>query len=157
MDDQNLEKKGDISSSEIKESAPIQQEQPLYQGQPSYSNNPERSQFQAQPEPMPENYMTLSIVATVVGFLTCCSSCCISGILGIIAIVFSSQVTSKYTSGDMNGAISSAKTAKILGIISLVITGIALLGSIIYYAIVISTVGAETFMEQYMEALEQMQ
>lgn len=106
------------------------------------------------PTDIPENYMTMSIIATVVGFLSCCFSCCIPGIIGAIAIVFSAQVNTKCISGDLAGAMSSAKTAKILGIISLGITGVAFLGRIIYFAIVFSTVGLDVFLGQYQEILD---
>ncbi len=65
---------------------------------------------------MPNNNMTLAIVATVLGL---CSPCCLGLILGIIAIVLSSQVKSKFDSGDFAGALSSAKNSKILSYIAI--------------------------------------
>lgn len=65
---------------------------------------------------MPNNNMTLAIIATVLGL---CSPCCIGLILGIVAIVMASQVKTKFDSGDFAGAMSSAKNAKILSYIAI--------------------------------------
>ena len=65
---------------------------------------------------MPDNQMTLAIVAAVLGL---CSPCCIGFILGIIAIIFSSQVKSKFEKGDFAGALSSAKNSKTLAYIAI--------------------------------------
>lgn len=65
---------------------------------------------------MPNNNMTLAIIATVLGL---CSPCCIGLILGIIAIVISSQVKTKFENGDFKGALSSAKNSKILSYIAI--------------------------------------
>ena len=65
---------------------------------------------------MPDNQMTLAIVAA---FLGLCSPCCIGFILGIIAIIFSSQVKSKFEKGDFAGALSSAKNSKTLAYIAI--------------------------------------
>ena len=51
---------------------------------------------------MPDNQMTLAIVAAVLGL---CSPCCIGFILGIIAIIFSSQVKSKFEKGDFSSQV----------------------------------------------------
>ncbi len=64
----------------------------------------------------PNNYMALSIVSTVLGF---CS--CIGLIIGIIAIVMSSQSSSKFKDGDYEGAVKAAKNAKILSVIALIV------------------------------------
>lgn len=55
--------------------------------------------------------LTFAIVTTVVSFLMCNV---ISLILGIIAIVFASQISSKYAIGDQIGAQGSARTSRIL-------------------------------------------
>ena len=55
--------------------------------------------------PLPNNNMTLAIIATVLGP---CSPCCIGLILGIIAIVLSSQVKTKFERGNFAGANSSS-------------------------------------------------
>ncbi len=60
--------------------------------------------------PMPNTYLALSIITTLF--------CCL--ILGIISIVFSSQVKKKYEEGDYEGALSASKTALILNIVSII-------------------------------------
>lgn len=62
-------------------------------------------------EPMPSTYLVWSIVITV---LCCC-------IPGIVAIVFSSQVSTKYMAGDMEGAKRASERAQIWIIISFVL------------------------------------
>ena len=79
---------------------------------------------QQQP-PAPSNHLVLAILSTVFGFL-CCSG--INLPFGIVAIVFASQVNGKYASGDFQGALSSAKQAKIWGWISM---GLVILGFIL--------------------------
>ncbi|KOX07231.1 CD225/dispanin family protein [Nocardiopsis sp. NRRL B-16309] len=57
----------------------------------------------------PKNYM----VHNILGILSCT-------VIGIIGLIFSLQVSSKWEMGDYAGAESAAKTAKIMGIIGLV-------------------------------------
>lgn len=97
-------------------------------------------QSNAEQPAKPDNYLVLAIVATVLGL---CS--CIGTIIGIVAIVFATQVDSKYNLGDYAGAESSSKNAKLLSIIGLVIAGLGIIGSIIYYAVV----GAAIMSSQY--------
>jgi len=91
---------------------------------------------------MPNNNMTLAIVATVLGL---CSPCCIGLILGIVAIVMASQVANKYQSGDIAGAESSAKNAKILSYIAI---GLLLL-NIVYLLAFGGMDTYEQLLEQY--------
>ena len=65
---------------------------------------------------LPNNNMTLAIIAAVLGP---CSPCCIGLVLGIIAIVLSNQVKIKFEKGNLAGAISSAKNSKILSFIAI--------------------------------------
>ena len=65
---------------------------------------------------LPNNNMTLAIIAAVLGL---CSPCCIGLILGIIAIVLSHQVKTKFERGNLAEAISSAKNSKILSFIAI--------------------------------------
>lgn len=97
----------------------------------------------------PNNYMALSIVSTI---LSVCSVWCLGLILGIIAIVMSSQSTSKFNNGDYNGAVKSAKTAKILSIIALVLT---VAGIIAYYFFFQEVGGIEGFQELMQQAIEE--
>lgn len=93
------------------------QPQPMYQ---SGMNKPAK----------PDNYLVMSIIATILGL---CS--CVPLILGIIAIVFSTQVDSKYNTGDYIGAENASKTAKTLSIISLVLAILGVIFNIIYVLI----------------------
>ena len=79
----------------------------------------------------PDNYLVMSIIATILGFCTC-----LPLILGIIALIFSTQVDSKYNMGDYAGAQNASSTAKILSIISLVLAILGIVGNLIYYIIV---------------------
>lgn len=53
-------------------------------------------------EVQPKNYLIESILVT----LCCCQP------LGIVSIVFASQVNSKYAAGDYSGAVKASKEAK---------------------------------------------
>lgn len=70
------------------------------------------------PGPKPENYLVQSILITL--------CCCLP--LGIVAIVFSAQVDSKWSAGDYAGAIEASENAKKWGWIAfgLGIAGIVL-------------------------------
>lgn len=67
----------------------------------------------SEPEPMPDTYLIWAVLATVL--------CCM--IPGIVAIVFSSSVSSRYYAGDIEGAKRASKRAQIWIIVS-VVTGI---------------------------------
>jgi uncharacterized membrane protein YvbJ len=94
----------------------------------------------------PKNYMTESIVMTVISFLCCCSP--ISVILGIIAIVKANNVNSEFARGNMNGAISNADSAKILCIWAAVISVVFYIICMIFtfWAVIISDSGFENFL-----------
>ena len=82
-----------------------------------------------------KNWMTWAVVATIAG-------ACFGGlILGIIAIVFSSQANSAAKQGNMYEADSKNSIAKIMTIITLVLDGIGILafiGYIIFYIFIAS-------------------
>lgn len=73
----------------------------------------------------PKNYLIENIVATVLGLFCCCG---VNAIPGVIGIIFSVQVDSKFNSGDYAGATSAAGTAKTLFYVT---AGLALLGLLI--------------------------
>lgn len=79
----------------------------------------------------PQDYMTLSIVATVLGVITCT---CIPLITGIIAIVFSNKARQAWAAGDVNGYQSAVSTAKILMIISFAVIALGIVLNIILLA-----------------------
>ena len=74
-------------------------------------------------QPKPPNYLALAIITTIL--------CCLP--LGIVSIVFSTQVNSKYAAGDYEGALKASKNAKLFWILAAVI---GVVGSIIYFAVV---------------------
>ncbi len=78
--------------------------QPQYQGQ-GYGNRPVNN------EPMPPTYLVWSIIMTVL--------CCL--VPGVVAIIFSSQVSTKYFSGDIEGAKRASRRAEIWIIVSFVL------------------------------------
>lgn len=92
------------------------------------------------PQTPPENFMTLAIIGTVLGL---CSPCCIGLIVGIVAIVMSTQVNSKFNAGDYAGAQSSSKNAKTMAYVAI---GLGVLG-IIINIISIAVMGTDGYME----------
>jgi hypothetical protein len=60
----------------------------------------------APPQQIP-NYMVQSILVTILSCLTCCIP------IGAIALFFSTQVNSKLAAGDIPGALSASKNAKL--------------------------------------------
>jgi hypothetical protein len=91
------------------------------------------------------NHLAWSIISTVLA--TCL--CCPLGLVGIVAIVFSSQVNSKLNQGDVEGARRASANAKTW---CWVATAFAIIGLLLNIAI-FATGG----MEQYMEMMQQMQ
>ncbi len=65
-------------------------------------------------QPKPNNYLALAIISTIL--------CCL--ITGIVSIIYSSQVNTKYDAGDYEGALAASKNAKLWGLIG-IIGGIA--------------------------------
>lgn len=101
----------------------------------------------------PDNNLALSIVATVISLITCCGwVSCIGVILGIIAIVFSTQVDSKYFSGDYIGAEGASKNARLLSLIAI---GTIILSIVWIIVSIVLAGGFSGIMEQYQNALEQ--
>jgi len=71
---------------------------------------------------LPKNYLAESILVTIF--------CCLP--LGIVGIVFASQVNSKFAAGDYEGALASSKMAKSWMIWGLVAGGIVLITYIVF-------------------------
>ena len=91
------------------------------------------------------NHMAWAIIATVLA--TCL--CCPVGLIGIVAIVFSSKVNGLLNQGDLDGARRASAQAKTW---CWVTTALAIIGLLIN-VYVFSTGG----MEQYMQMMEQVQ
>ena len=91
---------------------------------PVQSGNPQAA------GPKPENYLVQSILATL--------CCCLP--FGIVAIVYSAQVDSKYNGGDYSGAVAASNNAKKWGWISF---GLGLVINILVFIVqVMATVAA---------------
>ena len=92
----------------------------------------------------PKNYLTESIIVTVIFFLCCCWSP-ISFVLGILAIIKANNVNSEFAKGNKMAAINNAESAKKL-LIWAVIVGIAfivigIIFYIVYFAAIIAEMG----------------
>ena len=102
---------------------------------------------------MPKDYMTESIIVTVVSFICCCCSP-ISIILGIIAIIKANSVKTEFERGDINAAISSSESAKKLTMWAAIVAVIyMILLTVVYFAFVAALVaeagGFDAFLNNY--------
>lgn len=79
------------------------------------------------PVPTVPNYLVQSILATIF--------CCLP--LGIVAIIFAAQVNGKIQAGDMQGALSSSKNAKMFCWIAF---GLGLAGTLLYITFIVLSV-----------------
>ena len=105
---------------------------------------PPMSPSSAAPGSVP-NHLAWAIVSTVLA--TCL--CCPLGLIGIVAIVFSSQVNGKLNQGDLEGARRASANAKTW---CWVATAFAIIG-LLLNIFMLATGG----MQQYMEMMQQMQ
>ena len=93
----------------------------------------------------PKNWMTESIIFTVLSVVCCCNPFAL--ITGIIAIVNAGKVNGLFQRGDTMGAGESAKQAKMWALITL---GLLILGAILSVVLVIANPELkEAFMEGY--------
>ncbi|MDE5840195.1 MAG: DUF4339 domain-containing protein [Muribaculaceae bacterium] len=100
-----------------------------YQPRNAYGSPYQDNRFQRQGAPaQSNNWKTLSIVATVCGFLFSC----IGGIIGIFAIVQANKAENAMRYGDDFTAANSWSTCKTLCIVSFVLTAIGLVFNILY-------------------------
>lgn len=170
MTDQNLDNGAQLNQSSQSEQGqdkqtppPIPQQAPVYQQtanrenagynaprqEPQYRATYGYSTYNASNvENRPDNYLVMNIVATIVG-LVCTMSCCVSGLIGVVGLVFSTQVNSRYEQGDINSARNNANIAKILAIVSLVMSGLIIIGWILYIVFVISLAGLGEALSNY--------
>ena len=98
-------------------------------------------------EPIP-NHLAWSIIATVLA--TCL--CCPLGLVGIVAIVFSSKVNSLLDRGDIEGARRASANAKTWCWVTTALAIIGLLWSAWFF-----TSGGMSEYQQMMEQMQQMQ
>ncbi len=73
------------------------------------------------------NYLVMAILSVL-----CCWP------LAIVAIIFAAQVNGKIAAGDIQGAMSASKNAKLFSMIAI---GLGLAGAIIYIVFMVLTVG----------------
>lgn len=85
------------------------------------------------------NSLPWAIVATVLA--TCL--CCPLGLLGVVAIVYASKVTTLLNRGDLDGARQAAATAKIWCWVTTALAIIGLICNILFFALG----GNEAYME----------
>lgn len=93
-----------------KNTLPLEDAEEIVSAQP-LQPFPEREKYREPEAPMPSTWLIWSVLVTVF--------CCF--IPGIIAIIFSSQVSSKYYAGDIEGARRSSRLAEIWIIVSVVL------------------------------------
>jgi hypothetical protein len=95
----------------------------------------------------PSSFLPLAIISAI--------PCCGCFPLGIVAIVFSMQVDSKWNAGDFTGAKDSSNKAKIFSIISLAIFILLVVGYLVFVGIFVMT--NPEFQQKLKEAQEQQQ
>lgn len=89
--------------------------------------------------PKPKNYMTHSIVGLVLTLLFCTLIGIVPGILGI---VYSNQVDSKYYLKDFIGAERASKNAKVCFIINMVLMALGFIIIIAYFIFIFNFLGS---------------
>lgn len=97
-----------------------------------------------QPQPLPTKPSTFLAGNIILTVLSLCG--CVSLIPGIIGIVFSAMVGSRYTSGDYDGARNASKVAKIMFFVTLGLLIVTTIVMIAYLALGLS-VGLGEFMD----------
>jgi hypothetical protein len=90
----------------------------------------------------PKNYLTESIIVTIVSFLCCCSP--VSIILGIIAIIKANNVNTEFETGNINEAISNADSAKKLALWAAILAVVFYIIYIIIYFVFFAVALRET-------------
>ena len=95
------------------------------------------------------NHLAWAIVSTVLA--TCL--CCPLGLVGIVAIVFSSQVNGKLNQGDLEGARRASKNAKICAWVT---TGFLIAG-VVLFVISLAFMGVDGYMQQMQQFQQQIE
>ncbi|XP_072182116.1 uncharacterized protein [Diadema setosum] len=99
---------------------------------------PQTTVIVRQAQAQPNDYLAFAI------FVTIC--CCLP--LGIVAIIKSMDVRSRYTAGDMNGALEASRSAKnwsVAGlVIGIILEVIAIIIIIVYFVVIIAAVNTYT-------------
>jgi len=101
----------------------------------------------------PKNWMTESIIVTIVSFICCCSP--ISLILGIIAIVKANNVNTQFNMGNYNEANQNAESAKNFTMWAAIIAVIYnILGVLLYYFFFASIISQAGGLEELLNSLK---
>ena len=104
--------------------------QPPFGGPPGYGGPPSFGYGAGQP---PNNYLVWAILTTIL--------CCLP--LGVVSIVFSSQVNSKWAMGDAQGALKASNNARNFAIASAV--AVVVIGVVwLFFAILVGVSGSTT-------------
>ncbi|WP_062983837.1 CD225/dispanin family protein [Nocardia anaemiae] len=82
----------------------------------TYGQQPGYGYPAAQPQFEPPAHLGFAVLATIIGTLTCL----VGTVLGMVAIVFGTQVHSKWIAGDIAGAMDASKKARGWGIAAMV-------------------------------------
>jgi hypothetical protein len=90
--------------------------------------------------PQINNNMAIAVVSLVVGLL----GCMITGIPGLVAVIMASQVNSKLAAGDVNGAVLSARHAKVWAIVGLALAAAVLVVFFVFLIVEAASVGSTT-------------
>ena len=78
--------------------------------------------------PRPKNHLALAIISAI--------ACCL--ITGVVSIIYSTQVNSKYEDGDYAGAMAASKNAKLWGLIGVI-------GAVVIWGIMLLIYGVALF------------
>jgi hypothetical protein len=114
---------------------PYGQQPPQYGQQSGYTPPPPTGSYGGAPQnPPPPNYLVWAILTTVL--------CCLP--LGVVSIVFSTQVNSKWAAGDVQGALDSSRKAKLFAIWSAIATAIGVLLYVLLFVVIGVSGGFET-------------
>jgi len=90
--------------------------------------------------PIPSNHLELAIITTIL--------CCLP--VGIVSIVYASQVNTRYNAGDYEGAEMASKNARTWWIAALIIGLVA----VIAYALFIFVFAGEASLDAYNEEMQ---
>lgn len=75
--------------------------------------------------PPPNNNLVLAIIATVISVMFCCVP------HGVVSLIFASQVNKKAAAGDLQGALDSARQAKLWAFVSIALAVVGLVIAIL--------------------------
>ncbi|MGE6331688.1 CD225/dispanin family protein [Stenotrophomonas sp. NPDC077659] len=98
----------------------------------------------------PQTYLVPSIIGTVASFIVCCLSCfSLPGIAtGIVAIVYGNKVSKLLAAGDVVGAVTASRTAKIWMWVTF---GIIALGVVVFVVSLLTMGGIDGYMARMQE------